>query len=242
MKAKFNILVISYLDDFLIISDSYNNCKNALQKLLEILRFLGFHINYNKISGPAQKLIFLGVLIDTVEMTLSLPDEKLTDFPLLLQSFQNKRRATKRQLESLIGSLNWMSQVIHGGRPFLRKMLDLKNTLESHSDKVLLNSDFFADLNWWFNFMKLFNGKTHILDNKPISPLQCDACFDGGGATFLGDFFYINWDLDMPDVAPLHINWKETIIIVIAIFRWVSLLQNKRVIIYRQCYGKECDK
>ena len=90
--------------------------------------------------------------------------------------------------------------------------------------------------------MKLFNGKTHILDNKPISPLQCDACFDGGGATFLGDFFYINWDLDMPDVAPLHINWKETIIIVIAIFRLVSLLQNKRVIIYRQCYGKECDK
>jgi hypothetical protein len=40
--------------------------------------------------------------------------------------------------------------------------------------------------------MKLFNGKTHILDNKPISPLQCDACFDGGGTTFLGDFFYIN--------------------------------------------------
>jgi hypothetical protein len=87
----------------LIISDSYNNCKNALQKLLEILRLLGFHINCNKISGPAQKLIFLGVLIDTVEMMLSLPDEKLTDFHLLLQSFQSKRRATKRQLESRIG-------------------------------------------------------------------------------------------------------------------------------------------
>jgi hypothetical protein len=36
-------------------------------------------------------------------MMLSLPDEKLTDFHLLLQSFQSKRRATKRQLESRIG-------------------------------------------------------------------------------------------------------------------------------------------
>ena len=80
--------------------------------------------------------------------------------------------------------------------------------------------------------MKIFNGKTYILDSKPVTSLQCDACSDGGGATFLGDFLYINWALDMPDVAPLHINLKETIIIVIAIFRWVSLLQNKRVIIY----------
>lgn len=232
MKAKFNILVISYLDDFLIISDSYNNCKNALQRLLEILRLLGFHINYSKISGPAQKLIFLGVLIDTVEMTLSLPNEKLSDFNLLLRSFQTKRRASKRQLESLIGSLNWASQVIQGGRPFLRRIIDLQNTLKGHSDKVLLNSDFFADLDWWLHFMHFFNGKTRILDNKAISPLQCDACSEGGGAVFLGDFLYINWAVDMPEVAPLHINLKETIIIVVAIFRWASLLQNKKVIVY----------
>lgn len=232
MKAKFNILVISYLDDFLIISNSYNECKSALQKLLFILRQLGFHINYSKIDGPAQKLIFLGVLIDTGEMTLSLPDRKLADFHGLLQTFQNKRRATKRQLESLIGSLNWASQVIQGGRSFMRRMIDLKNTLKNHSDKALLNSDFSADLEWWLKFMKTFNGRTCILDNKPISSLQCDACSEGGGATFLGDFFYINWTLDMPDVAPLHINLKETIIIVIAIFKWASFLENKRVIIY----------
>jgi hypothetical protein len=70
-------------------------------------------------------------------------------------------------------------------------MIDLKNTLKGHSDKVLLNPDLFADLVWWLNFMKLFNGKTHILDNKPISPLQCDACFEGGGATFLTGFLLV---------------------------------------------------
>ncbi|CAG2223265.1 unnamed protein product [Mytilus edulis] len=139
-----------------------------------------YYINYSKIDGPAQKLIFLGVLIDTGEMTLSLPDRKLADFHGLLQTFQNKRRATKRQLESLIGSLNWASQVIQGGRSFMRRMIDLKNTLKNHSDKALLNSDFSADLEWWLKFMKTFNGRTCILDNKPISSLQCDACSEGG--------------------------------------------------------------
>lgn len=232
MKVRYNLLVISYLDDFLIINDSYDSCKYALQKLLEVLRVLGFHINYNKISGPAQSLIFLGVLINTVQMTLSLPDEKLADFHLLLKSFTVKRRASKRQLESLIGSLNWASQVIQGGRPFMRRMINLKNTLKNHSDKALLNSEFSADLAWWLIFMKTFNGKAQILDNRPVTSIQCDACTEGGGAAFLNDFFYINWALDMPDVAPLHINLKETVIIVLAIFKWAYLLKNRRVIIY----------
>jgi len=68
-----NVIVIAYLDDFLIIDESYDKCRNSLQKLLEILRLLGFHINYDKIVRPTQRLVFLGVLIDTVEMTLSLP-------------------------------------------------------------------------------------------------------------------------------------------------------------------------
>jgi len=149
MKNKFNVLVISYLDDFLIIEESYDSCKQALSQLLKVLRMLGFHINYNKISGPSQQLVFLGVLINTVDMTLSLPDKKLAKFLSLLESFQNKSRATKRQLESLIGSLNWAAQVVQGGRPFLRRMIDVKNTLKAHSDKVILGKDFFADLFWW---------------------------------------------------------------------------------------------
>lgn len=228
----FNVVVIAYLDDFLVIDESYDDCSAALKKLLQVLRLLGFHINYSKIEGPSQRLVFLGVLIDTVDMTLSLPNEKLIDFHKLLQSFSVKKRASKRQLESLIGSLNWASQVIQGGRPFLRRIIDLKNTLASHSDQVLLNQDFYADINWWLKFLKVFNGTMKILDDKPVTSIQCDACGEGGGATFLGDFMYINWKIDMPDVLPLHINSKEIIIIILAIFRWSSMLQNKRVIIY----------
>jgi len=68
----------------------------------------------------------------------------------------------------------------------------------------------------------VFNGKTKILDDRPITSIQCDACTEGGGATFLGDYMYINWNIDMPDMAPLHINVKEAIMIILAIFRWAT--------------------
>ena len=51
-------------------------------------------------------------------MTLPLPENKLSEFLSLIQTFGSKRRATKQRLESLIGSVNLASKVIQGGRLF----------------------------------------------------------------------------------------------------------------------------
>ncbi|CAG2193334.1 unnamed protein product [Mytilus edulis] len=65
MKSKYNFCVIAYLDDFLIIESTYDRCSAALTCLIKLLRKLGFYINWNKVEGPSQRLIFLGILIDT---------------------------------------------------------------------------------------------------------------------------------------------------------------------------------
>ena len=135
MRTKFSFCVIAYLDDFLIIENSFDRCNAALSSLIQVLRKLGFSINYKKVEGPCRSLIFLGVMIDTVAYTLSLPNEKMCEFIDQLWDFRGRRRASKRQLESLIGSLNWAGQVIQGGRTYLRRMIDTKNKLCSPSDK-----------------------------------------------------------------------------------------------------------
>ena len=66
-----------YLDDFLIIASTYDECLEALNVLLRLLRELGFHINYNKLEGPCQRLVFLGIVLDSVSMTLSIPQKKM---------------------------------------------------------------------------------------------------------------------------------------------------------------------
>ena len=61
--------IIVYLDDFLIVAHSKEECQKTLQVLMETVRRLGFSINYNKVAGPSQRLTFLGIMLDTVSMT-----------------------------------------------------------------------------------------------------------------------------------------------------------------------------
>lgn len=75
--------VCVYLDDFIIIGDTYDECKLAFDCLVRLLDSLGFSINWSKVVPPTQQLIFLGVLIDSVHCTLSIPDGKLNDLKKL---------------------------------------------------------------------------------------------------------------------------------------------------------------
>ena len=56
--------------------------------------------------------------------------------------------------------MNWAAAVIYGGRVFLRRVIDLTNTLRQKMDRVLLSSDMRHDIAFWLEFMTSFNGKT----------------------------------------------------------------------------------
>ena len=76
-----------YLDDFLVIGESREACQAAFEALLSLLKNLGFRINWSKVVHPTQRLVFLGVLIDTVQCTLSLPEDKLEALKVFCWSF-----------------------------------------------------------------------------------------------------------------------------------------------------------
>lgn len=86
---------IVYLDDFLVIGTTRAECKQAYNTLLALLQELGFTISQHKLVPPTQRLTFLGVQLDTVLCTVTLPAEKLAEFQVLVCNFLNKRRATK---------------------------------------------------------------------------------------------------------------------------------------------------
>ena len=71
--------IVGYLDDFLIITSTYDECLQALNVLLQLLQELGFQINYNKLEGPWQSLVFLGIVLNSTSMTLYIPQEKMDD-------------------------------------------------------------------------------------------------------------------------------------------------------------------
>ena len=159
-RRGYKCLVV-YLDDFFIAAKDYKTCRQVMQELIILLRNLGFRISWNKVSGPAQKMQFLGINIDTVKCKISLRKEKLDDLHQKLTHFINRCRASKKQLQSLAGLLNWAVQVVRGGKFFLQRILDSLKFLKGNKHKIKLSHAFKLDIQWWLSLIYImfrFNG------------------------------------------------------------------------------------
>ena len=112
--------------------------------------------------------------------------------------------------------------------------MDFRDTLIKPNHRIRLNSGVKADLYWWINYMKIFNGFTETIDRSPLPQhiFSTDACPTGGGAQFGQDWFYTNWGTDFPHFSGLHINKLEVFTVYPAIQRWKKQFRNKWVVIY----------
>lgn len=216
--------IVVYLDDFLCVNDSYEKCCETQLVLMSLLIKLGFQVSWKKVIGPSQCVEFLGVMIDTSTCTVSLSDQKLGNLYEKLQSFQVKRRATKRQLQSLAGSLNWACQVICGGRFFLRRILDSINKLKHASHKCKLSVEFMKDIQWWLKYLYSFNGSVYYREVRKVV-IHTDACNEGAGMFVNGQWRYVNWKRDIPQAENLHINNKEVLAAVVSVKHWAETIR-----------------
>jgi hypothetical protein len=48
--------VVVYIDDFLVVARTYQECNEALHTLIRLVRRLGFQISWNKVVGPTQRI------------------------------------------------------------------------------------------------------------------------------------------------------------------------------------------
>ena len=139
-----------YLDDFLILGPpNTRSCHQDLSTSLDLCDRLGDPIARHKLEGPSASLSFLGIQVDTVSGTLSLPPEKLARLVTLIQSWRGRKCCRKRELLSLIGQLQHACRVVRPGRTFLRRMIDLSSSVMGYDHWVRLNCGFRSDLRQW---------------------------------------------------------------------------------------------
>ena len=220
--------VIAYLDDFLCVGDSFQECMSTMRTLMSILRTLGFHINYNKVEGPTKQLVFLGIQLCTNSMTMALPNDKIDDLKHTLNTLMRSKKVSKRFLQSVAGKLQYATQCIYGGKFHLRRILETMNTLNSPWHRTRVTLDMKADAAWWLQFMQYFNGKTCMVENRPSEPVCTDACNEAAGAFYGGECVYARWESCFPEAKNLPINYKEVLALVPAVVRWAPLWTNKK--------------
>lgn len=118
---------VHILDDFLFLGPSQSSeCYGALLAFHELAKDKGLPIKTKKKPVyPTTTLSFWGLGFDTVCFQVRLPQDKLEQLKSEINKFQNKKSATHRELQSLIGMLNFACNVVPPGRTFLRRLINL---------------------------------------------------------------------------------------------------------------------
>ena len=179
-----------YLDDFGGAEPHRKRAEEALNALQIIMRELGVVEAINKICRPAQQMVWLGLLYDTLEMTITIPPEKLQEIMQELHTWEGKVRATQREMQRLLGLLQFVAGVSPPTRVFTNRMLENMREMPKRGSESL-SLGFKKDLKFFLDVLPEYNG-VKVVDKEQIQcqdQLELDASLEGCGA-WTGESYY----------------------------------------------------
>lgn len=204
---------------------------NSLQTLLTNL---GLTEKLSKACPPSTTQTVLGILIDTVSMTLSVTPERLNEIHELLKLWLTKKSATKRELQSLVGKLSFVTKCVRQSRIFLNRLLTLLRSVKSNHHFVRLTQEFRKDLFWWQEFVNVYNGVSlipRITWSSPDAIFATDSCLTGCGGVNATSFFHSPYPQSILDLN-LPIHCLELLAVTVAVKLWGSSYGGMKVQIY----------
>ena len=156
---------------------------------------------------------------------MSVPPEKLKSIGDMCHEWQNKKFCLKRQLQSLLGSLLFISKCVRPARVFLNRMLRFLRHMGTQK-MATLTSEFFRDLNWFCTFVKQFNGVVYY-DPRPIqAELHLDACLTGMRGIFENQCYALPIPKNVHQYSIVHL---EMLNIVVALKLRATHWSNKKL-------------
>ena len=235
VKGK-GMWVTHYLDDFLFIGLDFKSCAKLLSSFEELCQELGVPLAAEKTVGPVKILTFLGLEINAEQGLVRVPKDKHQALMERVKTALGQRKISLKQLQSIIGSLNFVCKAVTPGRCFLRRLIDLTLGVKKPHHRIRLGVGAKADLQAWLLFLESFNGYSMFLDplwwNSPDVELFTDAAMSiGYGAFFNGKWMQGRWLKQFLSYSP-SIAACELLPLVIAVLAWSSRLANKKVLFW----------
>ena len=108
---KIGILVLNYLDD-LASAEKKELAEFAYNTLGSVLDKCGIEEAKDKSCPPSQIMTFVGVLFNMETMTIEITPERLIELRALITSWLNKKKASLKEIQSLLGKLNFVAACV----------------------------------------------------------------------------------------------------------------------------------
>nr|XP_034965330.1 uncharacterized protein LOC118082278 isoform X1 [Zootoca vivipara] len=227
--------VTHYLDDFLFCGGAHNSdCAYLLEAFASLAAELGVPLAAEKTEGPTSTITYLGIELDTVAQTSRLPSEKLTALKRTITDTLPLKKVTLKQIQSLLGHLNFACRVISPGRPFCSRLARLSAGLRASHHRVRLNKGVKSDLRVWLQFLEKFNGISLWQDTLRLRvdfQVHSDAAGSLGFGVYLkGRWCAQHWPPEWRGKPLIRdLTFLEFFPIVVAVHLWADEFKNRRV-------------
>ena len=137
---------------------------------------------------------------------------------------------TKRELQSLLGRLLYVSKVIQPARGFLNRMLQTLRQMRGFKQRIDIS--FKKDLHWFKKFLDRFNGCTTFKNWTGAPDFECfiDASLMGLGAVCGLQFYSVHLPADLK--VRERIVVYEMVNVLVALRMWQQLWTDRKVTIF----------
>ena len=232
MYRKLGYELVNYIDD-LAGAEVKDRARDAYNVLGELLLNCGLQESPEKSGAPSTRMIFLGVLLDTILMCMEVTPNRTIEILEILELWTDKTHATKKEVQSLVGKLVFISACVRSSRIFISRMLNFLREMPDLSS-VLLPVEFYKDVKWWRFFAPLYKGVSLMYleeFNEPDMVAASDACLTGCGGTCSQFYFHKQFPQEILSLN-LSINALELLTICVCAKVWGRTWAGKQLVFF----------
>lgn len=176
----------AYLDDWLILASSEEECSRHISILHSLTTRLGFQIHREKSElTPSQSFTYLGMSFNSVLWTIQPSEPRRDSLLSSLQSLSQRSSTSARNLSSLIGKMESMGRLLALGRlfkrPLQRALSSRFNQASDSWNKLIQIQPWFPSVvqQWWN--LQWLNNPIPITPPDPVRTIFTDASKEGWG-------------------------------------------------------------
>ncbi|KAM3929167.1 uncharacterized protein RB166_006956 [Leptodactylus fuscus] len=167
-------------------------------------------------------------------MECRLPEDKLRDLKRLVKQASRLKKLQLRQLQSLLGKLNFACRIMPMGRFFSRRLAAATAGVSVPSHYIRLGWELRGDLRVWDSFLDHYNGRSLMLGNV-VEAVDCELYTDAAGSVGFGAYFQGSWCTggwleDWKEAGLVrNLALLELFPILVSVLVWGSFFRNKRI-------------
>ena len=195
---------VIYLDDSFLQALSRSECRLNVIITVRVLISLGFTIHPIKsVLDPVQEIEFLGFMVNSVNMTLSLTSKKRRKIKILCEDVMKTKRPSIREVAKLIGNMVATEEAVplaplHYRRLETEKTYATRQARGDYDSPMKLSAKALIHIQWWIQNL---DSVYRSLKPLPVSvTIFSDASKKGWGATMDTHHTYGQW---------LETEWSE---------------------------------